>query len=192
MSLEWLKLYVEASREAVMSNTPDDVRRGMLLLIYCAMAENGGVIRGCASWDRGKWMRLVGCYPIKRGYDVPGLWCWDGEDLTIVLYDAAAEEQAKNIRARRRQAASMRWARGEHGVSTGSSRGVSRDDGNNLKPLKQNKTGMQACNATCNAEENRIDKKEINKEKSGELLSDEEAMAELNDCHAIIKGRLAN
>lgn len=183
MSLEWLKVNLEMLLGALPNNESDDVKRAMYLLTYCGRVENGGVIKGCGNWTRAQWTRCVGCYPIKQGRNAAGLWCWQGDDLVVELYNANAEEQARSIRAKRKSAARRRWQ--------GTDRGTDRGTAHNVKRSKQSESAMQACNATCNAEENRIDKKEINKEKSGEFASPDEAKAMLKACHDIVKGRLA-
>ena len=191
MSLGWLKVNVEKMLDAESKNNGDDIKRACRLLGYCARVENGGVIEGCGSWTRAAWMRCVGCYPIKQGRDAAGLWYWQGDDLVMELYDANAEEQARSIRARRKSAARRRWQGTDKGTDKGTDRGTDRGTAHNVKRSKQSESAMQACNAACNAEENRIDKKEINKEKSDELISLDEAMVELKACHDIVKGRLA-
>lgn len=188
MSLKWVKMDTVKMREAVASNTGDDVRRAMLLQTYCALAENGGVIVGCGGWNRDKWQRLVGCYPPKDRRDAEGLWCWHGEDLVVTLYDVEAEKNVKLLRAR-----------GKHGGSMKGARGVSKvDDRGNAQGVKhsnQNKTVKAYGKADAFTDKIREEQKEINKEKgSGESLvgiDSPDVRAEFADMHAIVAGRLA-
>lgn len=192
MSLGWVKLDAAKTQELIAGNTAEDVRRALCLLLYCAKMENGGVIQGCASWGRGKWMRLVGCYPIKQGYDVDGLWHWQGENLVSEWYDVKSEHRVRELRARGKKGGSMRVARGSHGDVTGASRG----DGYRISDSKLKKTSQAHALAKALTDKIREEEKEKNKEKDSKgdevLLGIEspEMRAELDDMHAIVAGRL--
>lgn len=174
-------------QEMVASNTGDDVKRAVALLAYCAKKENGGVIAGCASWSRGKWMRLIGCYPIKQGRDVTGLWHWQGENLVAELYDVNAEQRVREKRAWGKKGGSMRVARAKHEGVTGKSQG----DAYRLSDSKQNKTGQAYALANALTDKIREEKKEINKEKEELLgIDSPEIRAEFDDMRAIVAGRL--
>lgn len=185
MSLDWLKLRRTQVKQAVINNNrPEDTHRAVLLMMYCAEMENGGVIKGCAGWNRTQWRANVACGEIKQGRDVAGLWHWQDTDLVVDWYDTDAERKAQGARERGRLAVEKRWDKqAKENQNTVSP--------SNVKYSKQNKTGIQNCNTVCNTEENRIEKKEINKEKRDKFISLEDALSELKECHDIVKGRLA-
>lgn len=188
MSLEWVKLDASKLHEVVVSNKDADVRRAFCLLAYCAKMENAGVVMGAASWNRVKWSRLIGCYPIKQGCNVDGLWHWEDENIVCDLYNVEAEQRAKTLRAKRAHAVGMRWGRGE-------SRGYDKGNAHKIKPCKQNKTGIHPCNTPCNTEKNRIENKEINKASKGDKvllgIDSPEIRTEIDKMYAELKGRLS-
>ena len=188
MGLEWVKLTAQVVKFATINNRKEDVYRALLLVVYCAEKENGGVIKDCAEWNRTQWRANVGCGEVKQGRDVAGLWHWDGCDLVVEWYDVEAEQKAQSTREKSRLAAELRWREQTKAKQNAVSR-------NGIKHSKQNKTRMQDCNASCNAEKNRIENKEINKDSESDkgLLGIEspEIRAEFADMHAIVAGRLS-
>ncbi|MBQ9094737.1 MAG: hypothetical protein IJY53_00175 [Akkermansia sp.] len=65
----------------------------------------------------------------------------------------------------RRESASFRARKRWNAETKAKQNAVSR---NGIKRSKQNKTRMQDCNASCNAEKRRIEEKEIKKEKDAQ------------------------
>lgn len=188
MGLEWVKLTVQSVKAAAINNRANDVSHALLLTMYCAEKENGGVIKDCAGWNRTQWRANVGCGAIQQGRNAAGLWHWEGNDLVVEWYDVAAEQQAQGTREKRRLAAELRW----NNRTKTKQNAVSRND---IKHSKLNKTSNASCNASCIAEENRIENKEINKDSESDKvllgIDSPEIRAEFDDMRAIVAGRLA-
>lgn len=168
MGLEWIK-FPSRLKGAITESSSEDVKRALLLALYCAELENGGMIEGCGNWRRSQWHRLVGCSAIRQGVDAAGLWHWQGDDLFVDYYDKEAEARAQATRVRRQAAALKRWQNDSKLKQKESEK----------KDAKYSKHNVEQV-TLCNAEENRIDKKEINKEKSEEPKGlDSPEMAEI-------------
>lgn len=180
MGLEWVKLTVQSVKAAAINNRANDVSHALLLTMYCAEKENGGVIKDCAGWNRTQWRANVGCGAIQQGRNAAGLWYWEGNDLVVEWYDVVAEQQAQGTREKRRLAAELRWNK----RTKTKQNAVSRND---IKHSKLNKTS----NASCIAEENRIENKEINKDSESDkvLVGYDEVRGEFADMYAELKGR---
>lgn len=157
MGLEWIK-FPSRLKGAITERGGEDVKRALLLALYCAELENGGMIGGCGNWRRSRWLRLVGCSAIRQGVDAAGLWHWQGDDLFVDCYDKEAEARAQATRVRQRERIAKRWQNDSKAEQKWG-------ETKRINHCKHNKTPIQ----DCNTEENRIEKKEINKEKSEEL-----------------------
>ncbi len=89
---------------------------GMMLNAYCAAERNGGVIKGCKSWDTADWTINVGLlFPVPPK-DEDRLWHWEGDDLHVdfyTFYPAIMEAKMEAEKAERsniyRQNGEKRW-----------------------------------------------------------------------------------
>jgi len=94
--MDWLNLHIPTvlrSSEFIGSE-PVDRSTHIMLLAFCAMAENSGVICGCRGWKDRKWQQLAAVThaEVRRECD---LWKWVGDDLHVMLYPAEKEREVR-------------------------------------------------------------------------------------------------
>lgn len=70
----------------------------LVLMLYCAEHETGGVIRDCAAWGDRRWMQTIGATKAEVRVECD-LYSFDGNDLRVWGYDPKYEEV---IKAKRR------------------------------------------------------------------------------------------
>lgn len=94
--MDWLNLHIPTvlrSSEFIGSE-PVDRSTHIMLLAFCAMAENGGVICGCRGWKDRKWQQLAAVThaEVRRECD---LWKWCGDDIHVMLYPVDKEREVR-------------------------------------------------------------------------------------------------
>ncbi|MGB6221944.1 hypothetical protein [Haloferula sp.] len=99
--MKYLKVYHAATRAAPFTEASSkELGTWLLLALYCAEHENGGVIVGGGSMSERAMLKSIGVTPpeLKEAYS--GLWEIEGEDIIVQGYSVEDEEK---YRARREQ-----------------------------------------------------------------------------------------
>lgn len=94
--MDWLNIHIPSvvrSPEFIGSE-PVDRSTHIMLLAFCALAENGGVICGCRGWKDRKWQQLAAVThaEVRRECD---LWRWSGDDLIVMHYPVEKEREVR-------------------------------------------------------------------------------------------------
>lgn len=111
--MNWLNFPTSAIQRAEMASAePVEIGVWFRLSCYCALQENGGVIKNARKWVDRQWLVTAGV--TLADVDMPtGLWSWNSHgSLTVALYPVAKEREVAAKRAAGNATAKMRWSRG--------------------------------------------------------------------------------
>ena len=76
---------------------PTDRATWLAMLAYCHAEENGGTIKGAASWSDRKWQQVVAVTKQETQSECD-LWSWDGGDLLVHHYPSDKEMEVQHLR----------------------------------------------------------------------------------------------
>jgi hypothetical protein len=97
--MDWLNLHsptVLRSPEYI-GEDPTNRSTWLSLATYCALQENGGIIRACAAWKDRRWQQLA-AVTREETRRPSELWAWVGEDIHVVHYPAEKEAEVRRKR----------------------------------------------------------------------------------------------
>lgn len=139
--MEWLNLHVSILSSADFLCS-ESVERGvwLSLLHHCVRQENGGVISGAGAWTDRQWQQICAV----RLRDVAGdhrLWRWSGNDITVIAYPLAQQEEAQR---RRRERLLMPRHRSSYAVKLGDPRWQKK----RLRIFERDDWACRRCSAT--------------------------------------------
>jgi hypothetical protein len=96
--MNWINIHTDVLRsESYLGAEPVERATWLNLIGWCCSQENGGSIKGAATWRDRKWQQLCGV--TKEEVSTKGdLWEWSGDDLVVKFYPLEQEEKVSKNR----------------------------------------------------------------------------------------------
>lgn len=96
--MNWLNIKTsDLSSPEYIGSEPVSRATWLSVMGYCAVQENGGIIRNCKGWGDRQWQQICGitCAEIEASNL---LMTWDGSDLVVAFYPIDQQEKYQNKR----------------------------------------------------------------------------------------------